>query len=521
MILDVRARRQFTHVAFVIFSICAYWGCHEAPIDPSDESRKRNIILITVDALRADAVGYMNDIPGRSPSLDLIAQESVIFTQAIASSSKTTASMASLMTGRYPNFEDVKKWKPSTMYGFSDFAPATEKERPGLTSNVMMLAEILGASGYQTVGFNTNLNLSKFNNFHQGFEKYQQFQPYLRRIGEVRTHRLIGHYPPAPIVVSRVIRWLRNNQDDRPLFLWVHFMDPHSPYLPVNNDESADPLQSGLSDLEINDAMYHLLLTQMGEQVRAANYPRPDELRVDEETVVHEAFQLYNAEISYFDQEFSKLVAELKTSGLWKSSTVMITSDHGEEFLDHGFVSHHFRSAMAEELIRVPLLVKPSRGETFEPGQRVEAVVRMVDFAPTLLDYAGVDEDSYAEAHMDGTSLRTLVEGQQTRDRTAFISTIEWGIVHNGKWKYRLEKPHNPTGESSERLFLIRDDPMEERDVANEHPKQLAKMREQFKGFASALQNRQASGSSGVERPESTLSEEDREHLEALGYFQD
>ena len=134
MILDVRARRQFTHVAFVIFSICAYLGCHEAPIDPSDESRKRNIILITVDALRADAVGYMNDIPGRSPSLDLIAQESVIFTQAIASSSKTTASMASLMTGRYPNFEDVKKWKSSTMYGFTDFALATEKERPGLTS---------------------------------------------------------------------------------------------------------------------------------------------------------------------------------------------------------------------------------------------------------------------------------------------------------------------------------------------------------------------------------------------------
>lgn len=62
---------------------------------------------------------------------------------------------------------------------------------------------------------------------------------------------------------------------------------------------------------------------------------------------------------------------------------------------------------------------------------------------------------------------------------------------------------------------------MEKSDVANEHPKQLAKMREQFKGFASALKNRQASGSSGVERPESTLSEEDREHLEALGYFQD
>ncbi len=176
---------------------------------------------------------------------------------------------------------------------------------------------------------------------------------------------------------------------------------------------------------------------------------------------------------------------------------------------------------MAEELIRVPLLVKPSQSETFEPGQRIEAVVRMVDFAPTLLDYGDVEEDSYAEAQMDGTSLRALVEGHQTRDRTAFISTIEWGIVHNGKWKYRLEKPHNPAGETSERLFSIRDDPMEKSDVANEHPKQLAKMREQFEGFATALKNRQASGSSGVERPESTLSEDDRKRLEALGYFQE
>jgi arylsulfatase A-like enzyme len=199
----------------------------------------------------------------------------------------------------------------------------------------------------------------------------------------------------------------------------------------------------------------------------------------------------------------------------------MITSDHGEEFLDHGFVSHHFRSAMAEELIRVPLLVKPSQNETFEPGQRVESVVRMVDFAPTLLDYAGIEKDSYTGAHMDGTSLRTLVEGQHGQDRTAFISTIEWGIVRNGKWKYRLEKPRDPTHESSERLFAIRDDPMEKSDVSSEYPNELAKMRGQFERFSTALKNRQGSGSFEVERPESILSEEDKERLEALGYFHD
>ena len=502
-------------------AIIAYLGCTGEPTEPSGKNLQRNIILITVDALRADAVGYMNSIPDRSPALDRISQESVVFTQAIASSVSTTASMASMMTGRYPNFEDVDEWQPWNFYGFSDFAPVEEKEKPGLTSNVMMLAEIFGASGYHTVGFNTNPFLNKFSNFHQGFEKYFQFRPYLRSMKKLRTHRMIGRYPPAPIVISSVLRWLGKNQDERPLFLWIHLMEPHSPYLPDNNGEAANSLASGLSDLEINDALYGLLFTQQGNEELAAEYPRPEELGVDTKTVVHDALRLYNDEISFFDRELSKLVAELKSNGLWQSSTVMITSDHGEEFLDHGFVTHHFKSAIAEELIRVPLLVKPPEGETFEPGQRVESVVRMIDFAPTLLDYAGIKEDSYADAHMDGTSLRTLVEGHHSEDRTAFISTVEWGIVRNSEWKYRLEKPRKTAREASERLFAIRDDPMEESDVANEYPGELAKMREQFERFSTALKNRQGSGSSDVARPESTLSEDDRERLEALGYFQD
>ena len=480
--------------------------------------RPTNVVLITIDALRADFVSYSGHTHETTPNLDALAQESAVFSQALTSFPGTTPSMPSLMSGLYPNFEDVDVWNQTTHFGFNDLETPGSEDATTLTDNLRMLAEILSEHGYLTVGFNTNPHLGSANNFSQGFEEYESFWDYLTAARKHRSHPLQVAYPPAETVFDRVVD-RASSLGDRPFFLFIHLMEPHSPYLPPEDfAREFDRDFSDRTDLEINDAVYHQLLKQRGKLGRAATYPSHTDLGIDQNTFREHLLGLYEGEIKYCDREIQRLVSLLREHSLMDNTLVVITADHGEEFFDHGYVMHHLHSAIAEELIRIPLIIRPPGG--IRDGRRIDDLVRMVDFAPTILDYVGLADES---VHMDGHSLRPLVKGGSLESSITFISSIEYGIARSERWKYRLEKTAGPDGEPVERLFDIDADPMETTDASGLHEDLLERFRKLWKEHAHKLRAR-ASGSVGVDVPGETAQELDqatRDQLEALGYLDD
>ncbi|HSO24215.1 MAG TPA: sulfatase [Chondromyces sp.] len=471
-----------------------------------------DVVLITIDALRADVLSYAGHPRPTSPHLDALAAESAVFTQALTSFPGTAPAMPSLMSGLFPSFEGVEAWTKTTRHGFNDLESEDERDRPGLSDSITMLAEILHAAGYTTLGFNTNPNLSRGTKFHQGFDEYEEFIPYLEEVRNDRPHPLVGAYPPADVVVDTVLQRLDRGLD-RPAFVWLHLMDPHSPYLPP---EPWDGLfrrgATGLSDLEVNESVYHLLYTQQGSLRAAERYPSPEARGVAREAFLEHLKSLYEAEVRFCDEQLGRLFEALRAQTLWDGAVVLVTADHGEEFLEHGHVAHHELTGLAEELIRIPALLKlPVQGT--DP-KAVGELVRMVDFAPTILDYAGLPDEA---SGMDGLSLRPLIEGRELPPLSAYYSTIRYGVVRDARWKYRLVKRPEGGGAMPEMLFDIEADPLELHDLAGRHPELVAAMRDRYREFVRALTSRVASAQHG-EAGEALLDRNERERLEALGY---
>ena len=482
------------------------------PITPA-----RNVLLITIDALRADAVSWTGrDGFQTTPNLDALAESSAVFTQAVTSFPGTTASMPSLMTGLFPNFEGVEQWNEFTYHGFNEFETEDEAGRPVIGDALPMLAETLSASGIRTIGFNTNPNLIADRNFNQGFTDYEDFGSYLSAAKKDRKHRLEAAYPPADVVMSRVVPTIESLGGE-PFFMWVHLMEPHSPYLPPPPYDRVSPrVFSRVPDLEINGVLYNYLHRQWGAKPEKIVHPSLDEVGIDKAQLIEHLWGLYEGEIRFGDAEIGRLLAAMDEKGLLADTLVIVTADHGEEFFDHGFVTHHRSSGFAEELIRIPLLVRPPGGLA-EPGT-IDGLVRMVDLAPTILDFLGLEDPT---GSMEGRSIRPLVDGEPDEPRIAFYSAIRYEIVRTERWKYRLEKENLVDGRPVERLFDIAADPMETTDLAAEHPGVVADLRAEYAAFADGLIRRGdlvAQGAAAAGEP-GTIDEQTKEQLEALGYL--
>jgi len=475
--------------------------------------QKPNVILITIDALRADSLSFAGHPNVKSPNLDRFAANGIVFSEAIGSFFGTTAAMPSLMTGLYPSFEGVDEWNLATQYGFSDLNDPDEAM--GLTRNARTLSEILRNAGYLTAGFNTNRYLGREFNFHQGFMYYETFADFFEAAKGSREHQLQANYPPADVVVDGVLQWL-DMRTGLPFFVWFHLMDPHCPYLPpppFNRLPRRNYIAA--SDLQVNEALYRRLLRQDGaaEPKGFTSFARLPGSR--SEAFAH-VRALYDGEIGFTDRELGRFFGELKKRRFLEDALVVITADHGEEFLDHGHVIHHGLEPALEELIRIPLMVHLPGSEGARQPMAIDRLVAMVDIAPTVLDYVGLADEA---SEMDGSSLRPLIEGSEVSERIAFINSIGFGVARTKQWKYRrIKKPfgkHVP----GEALFHIADDPLEEHDVVQQHPEQLLRLRQRYDAFAQRLRERRRSSPASTEvSPE--IDPETAERLRGLGYTQ-
>ncbi len=338
-------------------------------VPPQTDDAPANVLVFLIDTLRQDRMSTYGHARETSPVISELAAESTVFTHLTPSSSWTRPSVASLFTSQHPNYHGAQT--------------ARDKLRKDLPS----LAAALSERGYETQGLMTNANCLPVWGFGGDFARYVD-------VDTLFKDRERNDKPVTDAAIA-AIEHLRG----RPWFLHVHAMGPHTPYDPPEPFRSQ--FATDLTGLE-GDALE-----------------------------VQQKLDLYDAEIAFTDYQFGRIVAALKETGQYDNTLIVVLSDHGEEFLDHGKWEH--AKTLYEEMLRVPLIVKPPKGAWAVPG-RVEAVVEMIDVAPTLLEIIGVS----IPARFQGRSFLPLIRGEAEPPRTAYASlNQEWYSLRAAKTRAR------------------------------------------------------------------------------------
>lgn len=400
-----------------------------------------SIVLIAVDTLRADHLGAYGYAKARTPHIDRLAAEGILATQAFAQSSWTRPSFATIFTSLYPSSHG-----------------AIHKAHV-LPDRVETLAEVLAAAGWYTAGFPNNVNVTRAFNFHQGFSEYTYLAPeFFFWASEAATRltlynglRLVRqrflarrvhpahYYQPASVVTDVALRWLDGPGAQRPFFLYLHYMDPHDPYFvhPFNGEGYA----------------------------RVANPTPPPQMA--------DAYRdLYDGEIAYLDEHVGRLLDGLRARGLYDRTLILLVSDHGEEFQDHGGWWHG--TTLYDEQIRVPFLVKPVAGGA--RGQVIDELVTTLDIMPTILAAIGVQGPAIMQGHA------LPLDGRPTPARESVFAEedLEGNVLQalrTRSAKLITANPGNPRGLAPEELYDLTADPKETRNLAPSERTLLEEMR--------------------------------------------
>jgi arylsulfatase A-like enzyme len=438
-------------------------------VAPPEWPRPRNVLVYLIDTLRADKLQpYNPETRVRTPGLVDFVRGATTFAFAHGQENWTKPSVATLLTGLLP-------WEHTATGGESI-----------LPESVRMLPEILGDAGYQTGCFIANGYVSDRFGFRQGWGSYRN---YIRE----------GRRTQGEHVAADVLRWLDARDAEAPFFLYVHTIDPHVPYRPPAEYLAlyGDPRYRGPVDFRRDATLL--------ENIKVGR------IRLGEADRAHlEA--LYDGEISYHDVHFDAILDGLERRGLADDTIVVVTSDHGEEFFDHGSVGHGH--SLYEELIHVPLFVRlPGLG-----ARTVDGPVGLVDVMPTVLDALGMQVPD----EVSGRSLLPrLLAADEPEPPIAIAGVLEGqrAIVASGMKLVQR-------GPDRIALYDLAADPDEEHDVSDERPIALRWLRGRL-GLALAESGGGSVGAGGA-RPRSrprhrpVASEIDPEtaaQLRALGYI--
>jgi arylsulfatase A-like enzyme len=412
---------------------------------PSAPKRPSAIVLVTVDTLRADAVSFAGYGLPTTPFLDRLAKEGVVFTNAYAPSSWTPPSMASIFTGLEPSSHGVTR---------GSLVAGEATEHVVLSDSLVTLAERLKARGRTTVGVASNRHLSRVLGFAQGFDHFHDPTAFL----------------PAPTLDLRAKEQLaaafgadwRTGWRRGAMFLWLHYFDPHDPYLP--NDPWLDRHSPGRADRTLGPPA-RLVMRQLKRR-----FPRPGP------ELAALLRPLYDGEVARVDDHLRQLWEEL---GADDDVLLVVTSDHGEELAERGGLGHSH--SLHEELVRVPLLVRWPRG--LPGGRRIDAPVAVTDLAAAI---AALDGEILAGTDRERALPRWLGDPANAAPRPVFLELHPpkpaLVAVRDGSWKLIA----GATGTRAE-LYDLAADPGERRDLAAERPEVVARLRAALERWRAAL----------------------------------
>jgi len=438
-----------------------------------------NVILITVDTLRADHLGCYGYEAIRTPVIDRLAAGGVRFRQAYAQSNITIPSHISILTGLYVKDHGVSK-----------------NARSRLPRDIVNLGEVLEAAGFRTVAVTSNRILGPriIRGIQRGFDAFYSPSEPERR---------------AEATNRAFFRWLKKHHHRR-FFAWVHYFDPHMPYTPpppyqalYYQDDPRDPRFASMPDLAFPRAWLdpkspsHRLITWL-DGVQDFRY------------VVSQ----YDGEISYTDAMIGELLSQLEAFGLARKTLVIVTADHGESLDEHGIHMRHV--ALYEPVVRVPLIFWAPA--VLRRPRVVDALVTSVDIMPTVLDILDMPGPS---GQMKGQTLLPLMAGLPD-DGRHFVHAEHMDrsqvMVRSADWKYieTLKRTSISDGfvlaKGQQELYDLANDPSETVNLSGTHPMRVREFEDEIVRWRGSDA---ASLPSGSGQPT-----EIPDYLKALGYVE-
>jgi arylsulfatase A-like enzyme len=444
-----------------------------------------DIVYITVDSLRADHVGWHGYERETTPFLDELGETAHVFTNAFTHGCFTRQAFRAIMTGQFPTHC---------------------QEDGGLSDDCETIATLLSEAGYTNGGFHSNPHLLPQFGYARGFDhfydsesepsKTAKFRQKLKDIAEAnetvfhvlerifaQIEKTTGVNPGTPFVpgdelTDEAIEWVEST-DEGPRFLWIHYMDVHHPYSPP------EEYQREFRDEPISH--------QRAVKLRRKMVDKPENVTDSE---FQDLVDLYDGEIRFVDAQVRRLVEAVRTH--WGSDAVVaFTSDHGDEFREHGAFSHS--ETLYDELLNIPLLM-----QTGDEGGVHDDVVGLMDVPPTFLDYAGTENPGTFE----GASLKPITAGQ-SREREYIIGDHGETIAYrDDTWKYI-------TGPDRMELYNLEEDPGEQENVFEEYPEVIENIEQTLQQHPEL----RTEAETGLDKDD--VSGEVQDRLEQLGYLQE
>ena len=440
-------------------------GCDRTA--PTLAERARDLggscVVIVIDAAAAGHLptyGYDRDT---TPNLDRLAGSSFVFDRAYSQAPMTVMSVPSYLTSLSPHSIALRREAKTA-------------------STLVYLPQAFAAAGFRTAGFTENPVVS------MSFPGHEAFELWGGRLGGRRGAELT-----SPDLVERALAWVDDAGEDR-FFLYLHLLPPHAPYLPPEEHVRFRPPD------------YTGSLVPTTSVVGAIDRGRREATPEDVAFLVSQ----YDANLHYADAMIARLLDGLASRERLDDAVVVVTSDHGEAFGQHGRFGH--TSTLYDEMLRVPLVVRLPEALGVEP-RRIEERVPLLDLAPTLAELFGLGDALGAQA--EGRSWLPVFESTDAThpERLVFAQRNRQVAAIRGDYKIILT---DEDGELRQEIYRLSDDPGERENLAGSPDVPLAELRAAVIGFLDGRVEQ-----IGLEATAATLSAETRLQLEALGYLGD
>jgi arylsulfatase A-like enzyme len=441
----------------------AFLGCTRESKELSAGYKGYNILLISIDTLRADHLGCYG-YRKKTPYIDLIAAKSFVFESMFTTSSTTTPAHVSLLTALYPR--DCRN-------GYY------------LRDSVTTMAEIFSENGYFCLAFVSALPLDVRFNLDQGFSYYDSDFSGCRGSIHLQDNRWFAHdYKVfdrnAGETTQKVISTLRKRKLSTPYFLWIHYYDPHLPYQPPVGYYDTD---------RVTRSTFPYYFQPSKSDLESLN-------------------ELYDGEIQFVDHQLKKLIDGLKELGAYDNTILVIVSDHGENLYEHdNFLDHS--QVVYDTVMWIPCLI-------FLPGcqgKRIDDIVSIMDIMPTLLDLGGITNKGF-----EGRSLIVLMEGDSPVPVRTYVTceTNDFDVKQEEQTiavrTKRMKYIYNNWKRGGNLFFNLQEDPREKQPMLNlvgTRAKELTYFYQEWRGRYKT----------GQMSAKFELDKETKEALKSLGYL--
>ncbi len=460
----MKAKLSKKHIFY--FTLICLMGCMSCSHHDSEPTLpKTNLLLITIDTVRADRLGCYGYPKKTSPNIDKLSENAFLFENTISQSAVTPVSHASIMTGLLPQNHRLR-----SLHGGVNYELQPEQ---------LTWAEIMKSNGYKTGGFVSAFPVTQHYGLHQGFDEWDQQFKNNDGIGLITEKDIVNTgnaQRRADVTASRTLSWLQQNAQ-QPFFIWTHFFDVHDPVLKPPK-EYLDQFPLALLD-------------------------KTNMLRV-----------LYDCELAFMDAEIGRILNKLEEMGVRKNTAVAIIADHGEGLGDHQWWGH---CILYQEQTRVPFILSiPGK----EKGERIRELTRSIDFVPTIVDLLNLNTPK--KHRFDGKSLHALINKEEEKPRVAYSESInDLSAYYNtpfekesiyslndGHWKLIVHR-ENANYKSFE-LFDLETDPRELRNLYATTPQTAERLLNQLESYQSYIDN--------ARKPK--IDKKTKAQLKSLGYIE-